>query len=131
MANELVAAARRGGALALTDAFGDVIRPFVRDILVKEVQLDGTVSVDDVLALAKDVRRGDWLALRRVKDAPDAFVVAVLNAAGETIGFVSRLEREIVARLMDAGKKMKAKVVSKRLDGHWLDMRLGLYLEDV
>ena len=131
MANELVATARRVGALALTDAFGDVIRPFVRDIFVKEVQLDGTVSVDDVLVLAKDVRRGDWLALRRVKDAPDAFVVAVLNAAGETIGFVSRLEREIVARLMDAGKKMKAKVVSKRLDGHWLDMRLGLYLEDV
>ena len=32
---------------------------------------------------------------------------------------------------MDAGKKMKACVVSKRVDGHWLDVRLGIYLEDV
>ena len=64
-------------------------------------------------------------------DASDAFKVAVLNAAGETIGYVHRLEKEIVARLMDAGKKMKACVVSKSVDGHWLDVRLGIYLEDV
>lgn len=131
MANELVLTSRTGGALALTDSFGDVIKPFVRDILIKESQLDGTVSVDDALALAKDVKRGDWLTMRRVMDASDAFKVAVLNAAGETIGYVHRLEKEIVARLMDAGKKMKACVVSKSVDGHWLDVRLGIYLEDV
>ena len=131
MANELVVASRCGGALALTDSFGDVIKPFARDILIRESQLDGTVSIDDVLVLAKDVKCGDWLALRRIADASDAFKVAVLNAAGETVGYVHKLEKEIVARLMDAGKKMKARVVSKTVDGHWLNVRLGLYLEDV
>lgn len=131
MANELVVSSRCGGALALTDSFGDVIKPFTRDILIKESQLDGTVSIDDVLVLAKDVKCGDWLAMRRIADASDAFKVAVLNAAGETVGYVHKLEKEIVARLMDAGKKMKARVESKTVDGHWLNVRLGLYLEDV
>ena len=84
-----------------------------------------------MLVLAKDVKCGDWLAMRRIADASDAFKVAVLNAAGETVGYVHKLEKEIVARLMDAGKKMKARVVSKTVDGHWLNVRLGLYLEDV
>ena len=35
MANELVVASRCGGALALTDSFGDVIKPFARDILIR------------------------------------------------------------------------------------------------
>ena len=129
MANEL--AVRTGNWLQLKDSFGDEIRPFRREIFLKECMVDGTLEIDDALFLVEGLGVGDAVGLRRIPKDRGAHTVAFVVKGGERFGYVPKTDREIIANLMDAGKKITGKIVSRRMDGHWLDMRVGLYLEDV
>lgn len=130
MANEV--AVREDNWLQIKDSFGDLIRPFQREILLKECVVDGTIGVDDVLVATAGLGIGSEIKLRRLtKGKVESHSVAFENRDGERIGYVPKADREIIANLLDAGKKIKAKVVSKCVEGHWLNMRVGLYMEDV
>ena len=125
-------AVRPDNWLQLKDSFGDEIRPFKREIFLKKCQVDGVVEIDDVLAKVEGISVGDIITLRRrVKNGVEPHTVALESGNGEEIGFVPKADREIVANLLDAGKKIVAKLASKSVEGHWLNMRVGLYLEDV
>ena len=125
-------AVRSDNWLQLKDSFGDEIRPFKREIFLKECQVDGLIEIDDVLAKVEGVSVGDIIMLRRlVKGGVESHTVVLESGNGEQIGFVPKADREIVANLLDAGKKIVAKLASKSVEGHWLNMRVGLYLEDV
>ena len=94
--------------------------------------MDGVIEIDDVLAKVEGVSVGDIIMLRRlVKGVVESHTVVLESGNGEQIGFVPKADREIVANLLDAGKKIVAKLASKSVEGHWLNMRVGLYLEDV
>ena len=125
-------AVRSDNWLQLKDSFGDAIRPFRREIFLKECQVDGVIEIDDVLAKVEAITVGDIITLRRrLKGGVEPHTVALESGDGEEIGFVPKADREIVANLLDAGKKIVAKLASKSVEGHWLNMRVGLYLEDV
>ena len=125
-------AVRSDNWLQLKDSFGDEIRPFKMEIFLKECQVDGVIEIDDVLAKVEGVSVGDIIMLRRlVKGVVESHTVVLESGNGEQIGFVPKADREIVANLLDAGKKIVAKLASKSVEGHWLNMRVGLYLEDV
>ena len=129
MANEL--AVRSGNWLQLKDSFGDEIRPFRREIFLKECAVDGVLEINDALFLVEDLAIGETVGVRRFPKERGAHTVAFVVKGGERFGYVPKADREIIANLMDAGKKIMGKIVSKSVDGHWLNMRVGLYLEDV
>ncbi len=56
--------------------------------------------------------------------------IRVETAAGERIGWVPKKRNDVLARLMDAGKLLVAKVVHKELEDHWLNMRIEIFLKD-
>ena len=47
------------------------------------------------------------------------------------VGYVPRRENLILARLMDAGKLLTAKVVQKKLEDHWLNIRIAIDMKDL
>ena len=54
----------------------------------------------------------------------------VLNEAGQKLGYVPEKDNVVFARLMDAGKPMKAKVTGMELKGGFHMIRIGIYLVD-
>ena len=105
--------------------------PFAQSIFLGECRLDGTTEIDDILIKTQALVEGTALQLRREKagvSSPHA--IAVLTAAGDRIGWLPKKCGCIPARLMDGGKRLTAKLVSKTLEDHLLKLRVGIYFED-
>ena len=85
-----------------------------------------------LVAAQKDVVVGTALVLRREPlNERDELAILVETAAGEKIGYVPRKHNPILARLMDAGKQLAAKVVRKELEEHWLNIRIAIDMKEV
>ena len=48
----------------------------------------------------------------------------------EKIGYVPKAKNEVIANLMDAGKRFSAKLISKEWEGDWLKLDIEVYLND-
>jgi len=131
MANELTTI-ETGRWLALRDAAGGMALPFQQDVFLLECHVAGTLRVDDLLVKTEKVCVGDGVKLLREPANPhDEFAIAVHTAGDARIGWVPRTHNPVLARLMDAGKRLVAKVVSKQLEGHWLNLRIAISLKEV
>lgn len=131
MANELTTI-ETGRWLALRDAAGGMALPFQQDIFLLECHVAGTLRVDDLLVKTEKVCVGDGVKLLREPANPhDELAIAVHTAGDERIGWVPRKHNPVLARLMDAGKCLIAKLVSKQLEGHWLNLRIAISLKEV
>ena len=118
--------------LDVRHSVGSVPMPFEREILLKECHVAGTVHVDDVLCKTESVGIGSVLALKReIANDYDEFAIRVETAAGERIGWVPKKHNDVLARIMDAGKRLVAKVTHKELEDHWLNIRIEIYMKDV
>ena len=57
--------------------------------------------------------------------------MAVQTKGDVLLGYVPRRYSAVMARLMDAGKNLSAKVVGKELEGHWLDVKISIEMKEV
>lgn len=46
------------------------------------------------------------------------------------IGYIPKEKNEVIANLMDAGKKFSARLISKKWEGNWLQIIVEVYLND-
>ena len=84
----------------------------------------------DAEAAADRLRSGQRLALRRQPENQyDALAIEVLGPEGHKLGYVPRRRNEILARLMDAGKRLSARAESIEQRGSWLNIQVSLYLD--
>ena len=105
--------------------------PFKHEVFLKECHVAGTLHVDDVLYKTKTVNVGTRLALKRdVGNERDPLAISVETQEGGRVGWIPQKCNDVLARLMDAGKRLFAKVSSKSLEDHWLNLRIEIYLED-
>ena len=106
--------------------------PFQREIFLQECQVAGTMHVDDILIKTQAVAVGTALRLKREpKNEYDELAISVETAEGEHIGYVPKSCNPPYARLMDAGKLLSAKVSHKKLEGHWLDLKIEITMKDI
>ncbi len=70
------------------------------------------------------------LNLKREDNKFDGKAILVLNDAGQKLGYVSEKDNVVFARLMCAGKLLKAKVTDVELKGGFHMIRIGIYLVD-
>ena len=56
--------------------------------------------------------------------------ILVLNEEGRKLGYVPEKDNVVFARLMDAGKLLKAKVTDIEMKGSFHMIRIGIYLVD-
>ena len=129
MANELTKA--QSGVVALVDSceLGDVLKPLIKEIHLFDSYIAGTTHLKDPEVL-KSVKTGDMLKLQREDNKFDAKAILVLNEAGRKLGYVPEKDNVIFARLMDAGKLLKAKVTDMEMKGDFHMIRIGIYLVD-
>ncbi len=80
-------------------------------------------------ALWKEIRAGDRLTLTREPDnRHDRYAVRV-DWKGQPLGYVPRAENRAVARALDAGEKLEARVARLRDDPNpWRRVELEVYL---
>ena len=131
MANEIAVIEKNW--LALADQVKDLPVPLEQTVFLTDCHLAGTEEIDDILVKTQDVDAGTPLVLKRATtvDVADARAVSVETQTGMCLGYVPRRYGAVMARLMDAGKQLNAKVVGKALEGHWLDITIAIEMKEV
>ena len=129
MANELTEF--QSGVVALVDSreIGDVLKPLIKDIHLFDSYIAGTTHLKEPEVL-DSVKAGDMLNLKREDNKFDDKAILVLNDAGKKLGYVPEKDNIVFARLMDAGKLLKAKVTGVEMKGDFHMIRIGIYLVD-
>jgi len=129
MANELTVV--ENNWLALAGQTKSLPIPFEQTIFLTNCRVAGTEDVDDILIKAKDVEEGTELVLcRKPTDAADGRAVTVCTKEGALLGYLPSRHSAVMARLMDAGKALSAKVVGKELECHWLDITIAIEMKE-
>lgn len=129
MSNELTKQEQGLVSLVDTHELGDIIKPLIREIHLFDSYIAGTTHLDDSTVLDK-IKAGDMLNLQRESNKFDSNAILMLNADGKKLGYVPEKDNLIFARLMDAGKLLKAKIRDITMKGSFKQISVGIYLVD-
>jgi len=112
-------------------ASGVLSAPFAKEIFLIESHVAGTSHVP-IQEFETSLVIGGSLVLRREEENPhDPLAILILTENGEKLGYVPRDRNEILARLMDAGKFLFARLESKEWHGDWLRVAARVFMRDV
>ena len=105
--------------------------PFAqRIVLLEDAHIAGTTHVEGIDVLAEGIEIGQELELKRdVNNLQDTWAIRVI-AQDQRVGYIPADCNEMLARLMDSGKKLGAKVTEKELLGSWHKIHMEVYLDD-
>ena len=105
--------------------------PFAKEIFLIETHVAGT-SQPSSREIEPTLAVNDSLVLRREINNPhDSLAILILTESGEKFGYVPRDRNEILARLMDAGKFLFARLESKQWQGDWLRVSIRVFLREI
>lgn len=108
---------------------GDIIKPLVKEIFLKNVAVEDVTFGQNNINLTK-VTVGQELALKRQESLYDKYSVYVFTTDGDSLGEINEFDNQLVANLMDAGKKIKAVVKHAFVSYDSNCLQLSLYLLD-
>ena len=131
MTNSLAPNATLLSLLNRAGTAADLPQPFARDIVLLECHVAGT-AYRDLNEIEPTLRAGDELTLRREPDNEhDDLAIQILTANGTHLGYVPRAKNETLARLMDAGKFLFAKLTEKSREKRWLKIDVQIYMHEL
>ena len=105
--------------------------PFAREIMLIECPIAGT-SHRDLSGLEASLTPGTFLPLLREPANPhDTLAIRIHTEAGRHLGYIPRAKNEALARLMDAGKLLFARLESQQWHGEYLEAAIRVYLRDL
>lgn len=108
---------------------GDIIKPLIKEIYLFDSYIAGTTHLQDASVL-ETVKIGDMLSLQRENNKFDNNAILILNDEKKKLGYVPEKDNLIFARLMDAGKLLKAKITKIDQKGSFKQISVGIYLVD-
>ena len=123
-----------GGLIAATEAAGTPLSvpiPFQgKIVLIEDARVAGTTHVHGIDAIVAKIEDGADLRLEREPgNMADAWAIRVY-AGEERIGYVPADCNEVLARLMDGGKALSAKLTGKEKLGAWNKLHMEVSLDD-
>ena len=129
MANEL--AKREENMVVVVEGhdLGNIINPLIKEIHLFDSYVAGTTYLDDASVL-DEIKAGDNLVLQREDNKFDSNAILILTEDRRKIGYVPEKDNIIFARLMDAGKFLKAKIIDIKVKGTFKQISVGIYLVD-
>jgi hypothetical protein len=89
----------------------------------------GTTHLEDKSVL-ESIKVGDMLTLQREDNKFDSNAILILNDEKKKLGYVPEKDNIVFARLMDAGKLLKAKITDIKQKGSFTQISVGIYLVD-
>ena len=106
------------------------LMPFAREIMLIECEIAGT-SHRDLKDVEPGLLPGALMVLKRDAGNPyDALAIMILSESGHPLGYIPRAKNEALARLMDAGKILFARLEAKSWQGDWLRAEVRVFLRD-
>jgi hypothetical protein len=112
-------------------AGGGALAPFVREIMLLDCHVAGTSHVQ-LQQVEPALLVGDVLVMRREPDNPhDSLAILIFDERGNKLGYIPRAKNEVLARLMDAGKLLFARIESKEWLGEWLKISARVFMRDI
>ena len=120
MADELEI--KKDGVVSLIDnhELGEILKPLVREIYLFGSYVAGTTHLEDQSVL-DEIKEGDDLILQREDNKFDQNAILILTGERRKLGY---------AKLMDAGKMLKAKITTIERRGNFTEIGVGIYLVD-
>ncbi len=129
MANELTKKEEGVVALVNNHELGDIIKPLVKEIHLFDTFVAGTTHLKDMSVL-EEIAVGDRLSLQREENKFDSNAVIIFTESKKKLGYIPEKDNIIFARLMDAGKLLKAKIFDIQQKGSFTQISIGIYLVD-
>lgn len=110
---------------------GSLTMPFTRRISLLECHVAGTNFRPDIADIEPALIVGANLKLQREpRNEFDESAIAVYDLENNKIGFVPKTKNEVLAKLLDAGKNLSAKLVAKQWQDSWLKLDIEIFLSD-
>ena len=129
MADEIVEKKESAVAAIESHELGDIIKPLIREIHLFDSYIAGTTHLEDSTVLDA-IKVGDVLTLQREENKFDSNAILILNEDKKKIGYVPEKDNIVFARLMDAGKLLKARITQISQKGSFKQIGVGIYLVD-
>lgn len=108
---------------------GDIIKPLIKEIHLFDSFVAGTTHLKDSSVLS-EIKTGDDLILQREDNRYDDNAVIIFTGSHKKLGYIPEKDNIIFARLMDAGKLLKAKITDIEVKGSFTKISIGIYLVD-
>ena len=109
MANELAEKREKAVAVIEGNELGNIIKPLIKEIYLFDSYIAGTTHLKDASVLEL-IKAGDELKLQREDNKFDSNAILVLYEENRKVGYIPEKDNIVFARLMDAGKLLKAKI---------------------
>lgn len=104
---------------------------FERDIFLLGTYIAGTFYIENMDEIEPGLREDDRLNLFREPENPYyKHAIVVKTISGEKLGYIPRKDNLIFSRLMDAGKMLLARIVSKEKQGKSVEIRIKVFLHE-
>lgn len=105
--------------------------PFAREILLLECHIAGTTYRENIAEIAENLKSGADLRLQREPENKfDPSAIAVYDSENRILGYVPRAKNEVLARLLEAGKNLSARLVAKDTLDDWTRLNVEIFLHD-
>lgn len=119
------------GLVSVIDEKGldQIIKPLITEIHLFDTYIAGTSHLKDKEPL-KNISPGDHLILQREDNRFDDKAIVILDSSGAKLGYVPEKDNIVFSRLMDAGKRLTAKVNSVKDLNYFTKVSISIYLVD-
>ena len=129
---ELTVPAKSAALGRLREQNMEISAPFAQKVLIVEhARIAGTSHHGDneevLMGLEID---SELTLLREPSSRYDPWSIRILTSAGRMLGYMPADVNEILARLMDAGKRLFAKVSDKDSSDTWTKVYMDVFLDD-
>jgi hypothetical protein len=109
----------------------DIGKPFSKQIYLISASIAGTYYVDNIDELLKKIEIGTMLHFVREPDNQyDELAILVKDQNGNKLGYVPRKKNPILARLMDAGKRIYGTVKEIHNDDSYINIEMEIFMDD-
>ncbi len=116
--------------LASDISTNDLLQPFIKEIFLLETFVAGTSYIND-RSVFNGLKPGDVLPLKRENNKFDEKAILVLSPTKKKIGYIPERDNPILSRLMDAGKKLNARITKYcPIDDSFIKIRINVFLID-
>ena len=122
---------RPDGVVSLIESgeIGDVLKPLIKEIHLFDSFVAGVTHLEDKEVLSA-IRVGDRLTLVRENNRYDDNAILIYTADKRKLGYVPEKDNLVFARLMDAGKMLKARIDRIEDQGSLKRITIGIFLVD-
>ena len=129
MANELTKFETGLVGKAAESGVGELLKPLSQEIHLFDSFVAGTSHLTDQSVL-DEIAEGDMLFLVREDNKFDSNTIMILSKDKKKVGYVPEKDNIVFARLMDAGKKLSARITNIEKKGSFTKISVSIYLVD-